>query len=168
MSEIKQKDIKTIQKETEDKKANLKNSLMIFLTAAGIIGSFIFVGYFAEYLSRTKFTANEESFKGTSALVFYQTLFSTIVAFIVIRLQKGKIDFKAIPVGRFIIQSSSYCFGMFFSYRSLLYVDYPTQIIAKFMKPVVVLLFSILHCLCIINLQKLIHQNIQIIHSFGD
>ncbi|GAB1223999.1 hypothetical protein ENUP19_0170G0011 [Entamoeba nuttalli] len=122
-----------------------KTNVNILITAICLVVSFLSVGFFAEYLTKHQFGKDKTLFTATSALVFLQASFSTLGAYVLIKISKQHFDIKNIPHKRFVIQSQAYCGAMFFSNKSLLYIDYPTQIITKFFKPITVMLFSIFY-----------------------
>ncbi|EDR26579.1 UDP-galactose transporter, putative [Entamoeba dispar SAW760] len=122
-----------------------KTNIDILITSICLVGSFLSVGFFTEYLTKHQFGKDKILFTATSGLVFLQACFSTLGAYILIKITKQHFDIKNVPYKRFIIQSQTYCGAMFFSNKSLLYIDYPTQIITKFCKPITVMLFSIFY-----------------------
>jgi len=128
-----------------DPKSRVSPNITILATAACIIASFIGVGFFSEYLTKRTFTSDAVKFTGTSALVLFQCSFSSLAAFVLMRLTGETYTKGAIPKKEFVIQSTAYCSAMFFSNKSLQYIDYPTQIITKFLKPITVVLFSIFY-----------------------
>ncbi len=139
-----------------------KNNINILCTSVALIAAFLSVGFFSEYLfvlflfvlfnslcthsprTRERFTEQKILFTGTSALVFFQTSFSALAGYILMNIFHESFN-HPIPQKHFIIQSQAYCSAMFFSNKSLLYIDYPTQIITKFCKPITVLLFTLFY-----------------------
>ncbi|KAL7714913.1 UDP-galactose transporter-related protein 1 [Entamoeba marina] len=126
----------------KDNPKGISKNLNILLTSISLVVSFLSVGFFAEYLTRETFTVQNIKFRNTSVLVLFQSTFSALCAYIAIKVYKITPP-AIIPNKRFIVLSTTYCGAMFFSNQALLYIDYPTQIIMKFCKPITVMLFTI-------------------------
>eukprot|EP01135_Chromosphaera_perkinsii_P000049 Nk52_evm1s23 gene=Nk52_evmTU1s23 len=76
-------------------------------------------------------------------LVFLQCAVNTVCAALVI-LVTGQRETTAVAPSKFFIMSACYIFAMFTSSTALLYVNYPTQVLAKSCKPIPVMLLGVL------------------------
>ena len=115
-----------------------------------------FIGIFCSYLINglvVEKVARENGFQFYTSIVMVTTIVNAVVARLMITLkgrysdeQKPKHDTSNFSTIRFLffICSSSYVMAMTTANAALKYVNYPTQIVGKSGKPVVILLMSII------------------------
>lgn len=91
---------------------------------------------------RHRFGEKQERFNYTSFLLFTQSVVNALCAWIVITVLKLPKD-KTPPL-KYAGVSFSAISAMFCSNKALMYVDYPTQVLAKSCKPIPVMLMGLL------------------------
>jgi len=116
--------------------------LQLIVCIAGIYLFYLLFGIYQENIMRHKFGEDGERFNYTSFLLFIQSIVNAICAWIVIKGLRLPPDNT--PVVKYFQVSLTSIFAMFCSNKALMYVDFPTQVLAKSCKPIPVMLMGLL------------------------
>lgn len=122
----------------------LKKTTLQFITyALGICCSFITSGIFSEKLLRGSFGPNKETFSFVCVFVFVQNVVNHIYAEILLctlfKKDEDKTDKKY-----YAFASFSNCLSMYLANKSLNWINYPTQVLGKSIKPIPVMIFNVI------------------------
>ncbi|CAI5445100.1 unnamed protein product [Caenorhabditis angaria] len=109
------------------------------ICAGGILTCYFYFGIQQERIVQGKYSGGDK-FTFTQALVFFLCTANTIFAYIFRR----KTDIDNVPTKMYAACAGSYLAAMMFSNQALLYLPYPTQVLAKSCKPIPVMLFGVL------------------------
>lgn len=120
-----------------------KRTLQFIIYALGICISFIMSGIFSEKLLRGAFGKKSESFSFISVFVFIQNVVNFIYAEVLLRTIL-KSDKDQTNEKLYALASFSNCCSMYLANKSLIWINYPTQVLGKSAKPIPVMMFNVL------------------------
>ncbi|KAM7540356.1 hypothetical protein Aperf_G00000029772 [Anoplocephala perfoliata] len=110
--------------------------------ALGVFCSYFLYGILQETITRTKYGESKESFTYVLSVLFIQCFVNVLFAYIALNRKPER---KANLASKdYALCALSYIGAMFCSNTSLHYVDYPTQVVGKSIKPIPVMLLSVI------------------------
>lgn len=120
-----------------------KTTLQFMIYALGICCFFILSGLFSEKLLRGSFGPDEERFSFVCVFVFIQNVVNHIYAEVLLctlfKKDEDKTDKKL-----YALASLTNCISMYLANKSLAWINYPTQVLAKSMRPIPVMIFNVI------------------------
>ncbi|CAJ0581191.1 unnamed protein product, partial [Mesorhabditis spiculigera] len=123
----------------EPQRSFFHNSLHLLICASGILICYFAFGIYQERVVKGTYGSNDK-FTYIQTLLFFVCLASA--AFAKILMPKGSRD--DVPRQQYAFCAASYLGAMLSSNQALLYLPYPTQVLAKSCKPIPVLVFGVL------------------------
>eukprot|EP00026_Physarum_polycephalum_P010888 Phypoly_transcript_11073.p1 GENE.Phypoly_transcript_11073~~Phypoly_transcript_11073.p1 ORF type:complete len:323 (+),score=24.24 Phypoly_transcript_11073:114-1082(+) len=121
---------------------SLPREVQLIGCVGGIYLSYLAFGYYQEDIMSTRWGPTQERFNFTSFLLMTQSIINALCAglvLLVVPLPRDKTPFL-----KYAQVSISSIAAMFCSNRALLYVDYPTQVLAKSCKSIPVMLMGVI------------------------
>ncbi|VDN96516.1 unnamed protein product [Rodentolepis nana] len=115
----------------------------LIFCAFGVFCSYSLYAILQETITKAKYGPNNESFNFILSTLFIQCLVNAIIAKIALQV-KPEPEVTKIATKDYALCALSYIGAMFSSNTSLHYVDYPTQVVGKSIKPIPVMLLSII------------------------
>ncbi|KAH8859939.1 Solute carrier family 35 member B1 [Schistosoma japonicum] len=120
----------------------LVDAYSLLFRSGGVFLSYLVYGIYQEKITKTKYGPGKELFDFYFSLLFFQCVVNFIFSRIALRFcsepSVSSMEYK------FSICGFSYIVAMYTSNTSLKYVTYPTQVIGKSIKPIPVMLLSVL------------------------
>jgi len=124
------------------KQSHLNMEIQLVVCVAGIYSFYLLFGYYQENIMSTSWGSSKERFNYTSFLLMVQSIINCICAGAVITF--APLPPNKTPIHKYLWVSVCSIFAMFCSNRALLYVDYPTQVLAKSCKSIPVMFMGLL------------------------
>jgi len=119
-----------------------RKELLLVSIVAGIYVCYMLYAILQEKVTKSEYGPEKEKFTFTFFLLFCQCLVAAMAARAAIYL--GAINIKGgPPQSKYAMISSTYLTAMLASNGALLYIDYPTQVLAKACKPIPVMLVGV-------------------------
>eukprot|EP01111_Echinosteliopsis_oligospora_P009181 TRINITY_DN2652_c0_g1_i1.p1 TRINITY_DN2652_c0_g1~~TRINITY_DN2652_c0_g1_i1.p1 ORF type:complete len:343 (-),score=79.63 TRINITY_DN2652_c0_g1_i1:12-977(-) len=120
----------------------MKEEVKLVIGVSGIYVFYLMYGIYQENVTSHKFGEEQERFKYTSFVLFFQSIINAVCAFGVIKVMGLKED--KTPKSVYAASSLSSIFAMFCSNQALMYVDYPSQVLGKSCKCIPVMIMGLL------------------------
>jgi UDP-galactose transporter B1 len=140
-------------------KSRWKSMLEMAQCCMGIYISFVVLSFFQEKITRRPYGSdeNKEFFNFPLFLVFLQCLCNSVTAYGKMYVTGGvKIGKSDVPVIFFAAASFSYVTAFFSSNAALIYINYPTQVLAKSCKMIPVVLMGFIFARKSYSVQQLV------------
>ncbi|KAM3178587.1 hypothetical protein ACTXT7_002290 [Hymenolepis weldensis] len=115
----------------------------LIFCAFGVFCSYFLYGILQEAITKTKYGPSKESFRYILSVLFIQCLINALFAKIALKVRLEP-EVKKVATKDYALCALSYIGAMFSSNTSLHYVDYPTQVVGKSIKPIPVMLLSVI------------------------
>ncbi|KAK3251086.1 hypothetical protein CYMTET_39567 [Cymbomonas tetramitiformis] len=115
----------------------------LLVHTTGIIVAYSVYGYLLEKVTSARFGPGEEKFTFFFVLVFITCVFNGAVAKISLFFRPGDND-GAVPQQNYMMIATTYVGAMYGSSTALMYVSYPTQVVAKSCKMIPVMVMGVI------------------------
>jgi UDP-galactose transporter B1 len=125
-----------------EKRFTINKELQLIVCVTGIYLFYLLFGIFQENITSQRFGPQGERFNYTSFLLMIQSIVNAFCAILVITalgLPRDKT-----PIHKYCWISVTSISAMFCSNKALMFVDYPTQVLAKSCKPIPVMVMGLL------------------------
>ncbi|VDD80589.1 unnamed protein product [Mesocestoides corti] len=114
----------------------------LVVCSLGVFFSYFIYGILQETITKTKYGENKDEFTFIKPMLFLQCMVNATFAYIVLKFRRE--PKPHISQKDYALCAMSYIGAMFSSNASLRHVNYPTQVVGKSIKPIPVMLLSVL------------------------
>lgn len=115
---------------------------MLLVCCLGILVCYFYYGILQEKITRGQYGEEKEAFTYTLSLVFVQCIINTLFAKFSLAIFRSPKDSTSKKM--YAICSLTYLGAMIASNKSLEYINYPTQVLGKSVKPIPVMILGVL------------------------